>query len=233
MRYELKIIFSQGEQWKIEQGLLSSPYFIKEIFYPRQVNNIYFDTVNYSDYISAIQGAEFRKKYRIRWYGELWDKVTAPVLEMKYKRGWEGGKEAFSLPEFSLETLDVGGYFQSLRENFSDYSPEQQAMLGELFGRNPALVNSYQRKYFQTADEKFRFTLDEGMDFYDVHSCLQGRCEMPVSRDPKVLLEVKFDSDLVEEGTVLLNHLGFRLCKNSKYVNGIESVVYHKHPMPF
>lgn len=233
MRYELKIIFSQGEQWKIEQRLLSSPYFIKEIFHPRQVNNIYFDTVNYSDYISAVQGAEFRKKYRVRWYGDLWEKVSEPQLELKYKRGWEGGKEAFSLPDFTLQDLDIGEYFQNLREKLADYKPEEQAMLGELFGRNPVLLNSYQRKYFQTADEKFRFTLDEAMVFYDVHSCIQGHCDFPVSCDPKILLEVKFDSDLVEEGSLLLNQLGFRLSKNSKYVNGIDSVVYHKHPMPF
>lgn len=232
MRYELKMVFTQGEQGKILQTLFSSPCLIREIYHPRQVNNIYFDSLNYSDYISAIHGTEFRKKYRIRWYGELFQENISPVLEMKYKRGWEGDKKNLPVPTFTLQDFSCEDYYQDLREQFQDNEPEGQQMLGELFSRIPVLVNTYQRRYFETAEGKFRFTLDEEMTFHDVHNCLQG-LDTPISQDPKVLLELKFDASLVAEGSQLLNQLGFRISKNSKYVNGIESVVFHKHPMPF
>lgn len=233
MRYELKFIFQQGDQGKIIQKLFSSPYIIREIHEKRQINNIYFDTLNYSDYLSATNGAEFRKKYRIRWYGELDQLVSDPQLELKFKRGWEGGKDSFLLPSFTLDSLNMRDYFRQLQDSFGSYTPEHQQMLGELFSRNPVLINSYQRSYYQTADEKFRFTLDETMRFYDYFSCTSGKNTNFVSEDPKVLLELKFDSELTAEGTQLVDRLGLRISKNSKYVNGVDSVFFHKHPMPF
>jgi SPX domain protein involved in polyphosphate accumulation len=39
--------------------------------YPmRVVNNIYFDTIDFSSYQSNIDGASNRSKVRIRWYNE-------------------------------------------------------------------------------------------------------------------------------------------------------------------
>lgn len=230
MRYELKILFSPGAQSEILHRLASSSWMLREIYHQRQVNNIYFDTLEYSDYLASVNGRDFRKKFRLRWYGPLYGPAD-PTLEMKYKRGWEGGKHSCPLPSFFLETLDIHPYFQDLRQKLPQFSPEDQAVLGELLSRNPVLVNCYQRRYFLSANEKFRLTLDEEMSFYDYFHCQnQGG---PVSQDPKVLLEVKFDPQDYPEAILLLDELQYRVHKNSKYVNGMESVLYHNHPLPF
>ncbi len=232
MRYELKMVFPQGEQGNIQRNLLSSPCMIQEIYQKRQINNVYFDTLNYSDYLDTCRGAAYRKKFRMRWYGDLFQDAH-PNLEMKFKRGWEGGKISFPFPHFSLEGNSMNAYFSLLLANFSAYYPDEQEVLGEFLGRNPVLVNSYQRQYFQTADGDFRFTLDDAMFFYDYGTCVASRYALPCSQDPKVVLELKFQSDQADRATLLLNQLGYRLSKNSKYVNGIDSVFFHKHPMPF
>src|SRR3989338_3942059 len=53
----------------------------------RQINNIYFDTPNYSSYTDNKEGNPQREKIRIRWYGEPFGKINNPILEIKQKQG--------------------------------------------------------------------------------------------------------------------------------------------------
>lgn len=228
MRYELKILLSSQDKEKVLKKIFSHPNMIREIYHERQINNIYFDTTGYSDYLASANGADMRKKYRIRWYGEQNQKEISSLLELKYKKGMVGSKKFVSMPTFSLEnSFSYVDLFHKIRENFHSYSPEEQFLLGELLGRSPVLLNTYTRRYFVTDDEKFRLTLDENMCFYSLYF---NQPYLFVGRDKNLLIEIKFDAENVKDARKLVNSLGLRVGKNSKYVNGVNFVLHGAQP---
>jgi hypothetical protein len=54
--------------------------------------------------VDNVEGEKSRVKIRIRWYGELFGKISKPVLEYKIKKGLAGRKESFPLNDFSLNS---------------------------------------------------------------------------------------------------------------------------------
>lgn len=232
MRYELKILFPVFEKDTILRNLFSNSLMIREIYHERQINNIYFDSLGYSDYLANLHGDALRKKYRIRWYGELHQKALEPTLELKYKQGLVGGKKFVKLPDFSFNSdFSHCDYFALLRKTFSEYSDEQQHMLGELLSRNPVLVNTYKRRYFLTANEKYRLTIDIDMNYSHFDNAKILTPQRFGCAEPNVVLEIKFESENVDGATKLINELGYRIYKNSKYVNGINNVLYGMQPV--
>lgn len=226
MRYELKIVLPKQSKQELITRLRCSKYLIKEIYANRQINNIYFDTTNYTDYLATVNGNDIRKKYRIRWYGELTREDVQPHLECKYKKGLAGGKEICNLLPMNLdENFDYLDYFSLIRRRFHTLDDTQQFMVGELLSRNPVLINTYQRQYFLTADERFRLTIDDNMDFYGYSPINFSNTPIVSMHDHNIILEVKFNVDDVAGARDLINDLGYRLGKNSKYVNGLNSIL--------
>ena len=67
-RYETKFSVLDLNHNEIENIIKSHPAIFNEIYFTRNVNNIYFDTVDFSSFIDNIEGVRDRKKVRIRWY---------------------------------------------------------------------------------------------------------------------------------------------------------------------
>lgn len=226
MRYELKIVLPKHFKQELLTKLRCSKYFINEIYEKRQVNNIYFDTVNYTDYLASVNGNDTRKKYRIRWYGELVEDRIIPQLECKYKQGMAGGKNLCELLPFHIdEEFDYVEYYGLLKRRFHTLNETQQYMIGELLSRVPVLINTYERQYFMTLDGKYRLTIDENMLFYNYNKLNFSHNPIVSLEEQNILLEVKFDVSDVVGAKKLINELGYRLGKNSKYVNGINSIL--------
>ena len=61
-RYERKFVVNNKELSEIEQGIKFHPAIFKEIFYERQVNNIYFDTIGFKNYHENVGGLSDRYK---------------------------------------------------------------------------------------------------------------------------------------------------------------------------
>lgn len=226
MRYELKIVLPPHSKQELLTRMRCSKFFIKEIYRKRQVNNIYFDTTNYTDYQASVNGNDLRRKYRIRWYGDLTREFINPHLECKYKRGLSGGKDICELLPINLgEEFDILEYNAMLKRRFHTLDDKQQFMIGEMLSRNPVLINTYDREYFITADEKYRLTVDENMLFYSYNTINLSKTPIISASDTNIILEIKFDVNDVDGARELINELGYRLGKNSKYVNGINSIL--------
>lgn len=75
----------------------TAPLGLRSIYYPRQVNNIYFDTHSLSLFQSNLIGAAVRSKLRLRWYGDHSTQVIKPNLEVKAKIGYLTYKYIFPL----------------------------------------------------------------------------------------------------------------------------------------
>ena len=81
-RLEKKFVYNIGdESFKI--FIINGMF--KEIFSPRVVNSIYFDTPVYHDVWDNINGFGNRKKIRIRWYDNL-DNSSVFIEEKKKKK---------------------------------------------------------------------------------------------------------------------------------------------------
>lgn len=225
MRYELKMVFPETEYAAVINNLYHSRRFIREIYHERQINNIYFDTLNYSDYFANMHGDGNRLKYRIRWYDTLSGEIDSPTLELKYKKGLAGGKKTLMLPRFRYGgTFDFLSYAKELSGLMCTSGEQDCALLGGLLQRSPALVNSYKRRYFLTRDNKYRITLDKQL-WYAAPAVASFRPDVFGSYDHTLVLEVKFDADDHPGAASLINELGYRLSRNSKYVNGIQSTL--------
>lgn len=221
-RYERKFLISELNRYETESIVKLNPAIFSEIHHQRPINNIYFDTINLSNYFDNVAGISKRLKVRIRWYGNLFGFIENPVLELKIKTGFLGSKLRFPLDPFYLDR----GYSLEAQQDVFAKSGVSDVLSEYLKSVRCTLVNRYSRKYFKSADHKFRITIDSGMEFYKINPANNLFIEKIVDRNNTVL-ELKYsDKDDAEAGFIT-NHFPFRMTKSSKYVSGIEKLYSH------
>ena len=216
-RVENKFNIPKLSKFEVESIINHHPAHFNQIYLPRQVNNIYFDSNNYSNYYDNINGLAKRLKVRIRWYGPTFGIIQNPILELKIKNGLLGKKLSFNLPSFLLNNN-----FSS--KNIMDVISESE--LPEIIKHkvkllNPVLFNCYFRKYFQSANKDYRITFDTNLFFYQIKS--YNNKIINKIFDNCIVLELKYGSCLTESHTIT-NHFPFRVTKFSKYIHGIEKL---------
>jgi len=87
---------------------------------------------------------------------------------------------------------------------------------------NPTLVNSYSRRYFISADKRFRITLDYDVVYRNIKVRMNDFSKMPQS-DPFNVVELKYGLQDDKSANDISKQFPFRLSKNSKYVNGVNN----------
>ncbi len=208
MRYERKYKVEQVHPRVVEQVIRLHPAGFRLLFPPRRVNNLYFDTPDFAAFQDNVTGAPKRLKYRLRWYGEHFGEITDPVLEVKVKDNLLGWKK--HLP------LEKGRYAY---RDFPDLVARCRQLAGKGPDMQPVLLNTYQRSYWSAPALPFRLTIDSVLRFGRYTAGAVPRLTL---RDEAVVLEVKYDAPADSDTEFVLQHLPFRLSKNSKYVTGIN-----------
>ncbi|MEM1214724.1 MAG: polyphosphate polymerase domain-containing protein [Bacteroidota bacterium] len=208
MRYERKYrIVGIPLPWVI-QAVRMHPASFRTLYPQRQINNIYFDSPTLDEYYQNVGGVPQRRKHRLRWYGTQHKLLPSPTFEVKIKDGELGRKESQRLADTPWAGLRTA--FQQLPH--LQYLPLR-----------PLLVNSYDRQYFGTGDQRFRITLDYNLRF----GAFAWQHAPPADQlytDEAVILELKYEAEDDERARSILKHLPFRQTKNSKYVTGIDLV---------
>jgi len=217
-RYERKFVVSGLARYQIESILRSHPAMFSELYYERQVNNIYFDTLALTYYHANISGTSNRLKVRIRWYGDLLGTAYHPSLEIKVKNGNLGSKICYPIGAIPInEKLSLDAIHNLFKHSPS--IPEDVKL--KLILLNFALLNSYKRKYYISCDKKFRITLDSNLSFWSIHprnnTFVSGHTD-----SSNTILELKYDKQDDSYAERITNYLPFRLAKSSKYVIGIQ-----------
>lgn len=218
-RFERKFFVEELTFHELEAMVRLHPALFREVYPWRWVNNLYLDSPELSSYFENVAGIADRMKVRIRWYGDLRQAVERPVLELKIKRGLTGTKLAFPLD--SLVSIP-GVNRRILRRCFarSEMPPDIRELLK---GLEPALLNRYRRKYYESSDRKVRLTLDweRGFSKFDPLGVpfLQ---KWPLGES--TIVELKYDPDADERAAAISNEFPFRLTKSSKYVQGLEVI---------
>ncbi len=217
-RFERKFVISNRPRQNIEMVVKTHPGIFSEIFHERYVNNIYLDTPNLTYFFENNLGKSQRKKVRIRWYGDLFGKISKPVLEFKIKSGAVGYKVSFLLCPFDLnEDFDL----EVLKLVFNESSLPPW-VINELAGLEPKLLNGYTRKYFRSFDRKFRVTIDNDLHYRDIQK-RNNTYLKKTSNYKDIIFELKYDFNDDDEAESISSSFPYRLTRSSKYVNGISS----------
>lgn len=219
LRHERKFLITDYSATEVEQIIKFNPACFTEIHHQRTVNNIYFDSFAFDSYYRNIEGDTNRTKARIRWYGELFGEIKNAVLEFKIKKGLLGKKKYYVLDVFQLDEnfskQQIESSISNLPRNIQNY----------ILSMQPALLNTYTRKYFLSADKQFRLTIDKNQMFYGI-SYNNNTFLNKVNNHNAVVLELKYDVSLDQEANEISNNFPFSMTKNSKYLQGIERVLF-------
>jgi hypothetical protein len=218
-RYERKFVSTNLSKYEVESIIKLHPAIFSEVYPQRFVNNIYLDTSQLSSYFDNEDGVNKRVKTRIRWYHDLFGAIADPCLELKIKDGYLGGKLRIPLQSFYLDQNCSMAVLQNVfaTSNLSSLLREQ------LKSMSLALLNRYARKYFESADHKFRITLDSDLEYFTINDCCNSFTARLMDTQ-KVIVELKYDQADDDQARFITNYRPFRLTKNSKYVTGIQSL---------
>ena len=216
-RIERKFIIPERMTHSIEEVIKSNSALMRKIFYPRFINNIYFDNSRFQFFFENIDGVSERMKVRIRWYGSLKGKIKKPVLEFKQKHGLTGRKTSIVLPSFDLKEIYLPGFLSSLFQKVNIDMRKKVLMLS----LKPSVINRYQRKYFLSFDQKFRVTLDHHLEYFSASSP-EKLSSRGLKDNLSMIMELKYAPIHQLESAIITQEFPFRVIKNSKYVRGVQ-----------
>ena len=110
-RYERKFFVENISSSAVEALVKNNPLMFSEIYHPRYINNIYYDTPLLNNYYDNLDGNFNRNKVRIRWYGDLTGHKINSNLEIKIKKGELGKKLFYPIKNFSINRKATNNLF--------------------------------------------------------------------------------------------------------------------------
>ncbi len=217
-RYEKKFILNNFNLSCFEELTHLIDHDISQIFSPRIINSLYFDTEDLKLAKQNIEGISNRYKIRLRYYGEI-DELKDPTLEIKSKLGDVGKKYRINLKKDEL-----------IKNNFSlefllDNIQLPINLINYLSLVQPKILVSYFRKYYLSECSDYRFTFDTNLSFssinnyYDFISINKNLDTINLN-----ILEIKYNKKMNSKAYKLTNKLPFRLTNCSKYIMGLKQL---------
>ena len=219
-RYERKFYIQELDRAQVESIIMAHPSLFREIYHQRFVNNIYFDSINMQHYFDNIDGLARRFKVRVRWYGKPTGLLENPMLELKFKHNLHVGKLLYPLEAFVLDEKSSMPAIQGIFERAPSLPDGLRLYLKEL---NFSLFNRYSRKYFLSADRRYRITVDSGLQAYELKGFGNNFLRATEPSDT-IIVELKYNKDQDKEVDFITNYFPFRLTRSSKYTAGIEAL---------
>lgn len=218
-RFERKYVGNSVDINSSEMIIRMNPAGFSPVFSERFINNIYFDTERFDFFYDNINGRHDRVKFRIRWYGNLFQNIEFPILELKIKQGQVGTKQSFLLKSFDFKK-DFN--FKILQSIFKESNLPEDVYF-KLKQLKPTLINRYKRKYYRDFSRNFRLTLDSNIQYFPANQISFGK--ITSSDYHSHIIELKYDNSNDDKVNKITSFFPFRLSKNSKYTNGIE--IFH------
>ena len=217
MRYERKMTTTLPLEQVINL-VKTHPSFFQEQYPQRQVNNLYFDTEKHTFFHESVNGHPSRKKVRLRWYGNYYDRSQLPQLEIKRKQALLGAKEMYFLTN-NLTHLDNPSHSHSQITHDSAIPETLRRVLARL---QPTVYNHYQRLYFLSLDKSVRLTIDFDI-FYKSVNCTNAK-----KSDREIIIELKYTPEAETIATRITQDIPFRIIQKSKYTSGVQLLHFGK-----
>tara|TARA_Y100000992_G_scaffold42195_1_gene23907 strand:+ start:956 stop:1636 length:681 start_codon:yes stop_codon:yes gene_type:complete len=209
-RYERKYLLKISNSGLFMKKLYLNNF--EEIYSPRKVNNIYYDTINLSSLTETKEGLSNRVKYRVRWYGETFKKSNKN-LELKIKSEFLNRKKSYFIGNLkfhspitkNLKMLNnlIEENLLKVKDNFYNKTPNLL----------PVLYNNYFRKYFISNKLGVRITIDSELNYY---SLLNGNM---IFDTKELVIEIKYKR---RNFFIMRDLFDLELKKKSKFETGIS-----------
>ena len=193
----------------------------KEIYSPRIVNSIYFDTYFHKNFHEAIDGIMLRNKVRVRWYGKIFNVEINPQLESKNRISQHNYKITKKLKSFKTQSLFNLINFKKYIESEKNNKNEINFYLNNLY---PNLLVSYLRKYF--IFDNVRITLDTDLKFINLAKINFFSKNNFLCINKKQIIELKYTDEFHYQATKITETFNNRLNKFSKYQVGFSETFY-------
>ncbi len=236
-RYERKYLIPVSDSSSIEQIISLHPAQFQEIYYPRLINNIYFDNQKFDCFQANQAGDSQRYKIRLRWYSHDLDTMLEqikPHLEIKLKQADLVTKYIFKkqhqieslikkLPvSIQQKTIFADEHQVSNDSSLKEIKNKQawQSLIAKADFFKPVLLNSYSRKYYVSADQAVRLTVDKQIRFHPISQMdvdLNLGWSLPIT-----VVEMKADLNYSERLSQISKDFPFQLTRSSKYTMGMN-----------
>lgn len=229
-RYELKYVIDKAQQEQVIESLKKymQPDKMGDAYGRYVITSLYYDSADYKAYWDKIEGHKFRRKVRVRVYGE--QPVTPDTLcfaEIKQRINKTLQKKRIRIPYTDAETLCGAGVWAA------EASPTEQAVIEEIqylyytLQLQPACVLSYHRLAFNGSefDPGLRVTFDTNLKgrTHDLTLLSQGHTENNFFVPPDwCVMEVKVNYRVPYWLTELIGKHRCTLRRVSKYCTALE-----------
>jgi hypothetical protein len=218
-RLEIKYTAPETEYHRLFYWVRHHPHGFFVHYPDRIVNNIYFDSQDYSSFWETLSGFSSRTKVRYRWYGGsfLPEEGTLKFKNRKNQYTW---KDSYKL---SIDLLNTStsweAFFKSLEGSLSH---EARCRFQE--NPVPILINCYKRNYFINRDHTIRMTLDTGLKIFDQRYSSSPNLNRKAILPASVILELKFSEEKREQVSQIFSDMPVSMSRNSKYVFGVRGI---------
>jgi SPX domain protein involved in polyphosphate accumulation len=227
-RFEIKYLLSYDQVPKLREELRSrmeaDPYTVRG-GYP--VTSLYYDSKSLRYYWEKIEGLHFRRKLRVRAYGERHELTdeTPVYVEIKQRVNRVTQKRRVKVPYLLARRL-------CNERELIEHSPEQRPFLEEVLGLVeghgllPTAITAYNREAYLgfDADLGLRVTIDHRVRGRDRDFHLGAEVENRLIIPPaKAVVEVKANERVPYWITDLSARLGMAVVRVSKYCQSIEA----------
>ena len=210
-RYEIKIPISKFNEIIYVNWILSLKK-LKVQNESREINNIYFDTLNFDSAQNNLDGISNRTKYRVRWYQKNF-KYSKCNIELKIKRAKLNSK--FIIPtNLSYTEIINKDLYDLVKDNLDDkYIYDRNLYIQKFF---PTVQNKYQRSYYSYDD--IRITYDTEIHYKN----LRIKSLNKWNADNLNVLEIKFNEEKLNQARQLISRMPFVPKRHSKYLRGLS-----------
>lgn len=217
MRFEIKSSYPPFFDSQVLAWIKAHAMAFRTMYPPRRVNNVYFDTMDLRALDDNVAGISQRCKVRYRWYGH--GALPEPgTLEFKNKHTALGWKDSFPLDESPYVAGDTWRTFQRrLRRALPARARVMFDDQGEV-----ALINRYDRRYFESRDGKIRVTLDSNQVMYDQMRGARPNITRRINLPDVNVLELKCGAIDRRAAVSTLADCPVRIARFSKYTAGSE-----------
>lgn len=184
---------------------------IRNLFPPRIVQSVYFDTWRGRALEENLAGISHREKVRFRWYGEGGGRVRG-TLERKVRHNMLGWKQLLPIePEIQVEgatrTSFRDAVFSHLTEEWSDVRASHLL---------PVQWIRYSREYYTAGT--VRVTLDRDLRTYDQRLNRKISSRQRTATPRVLIVEAKCDEEHYGDLREFLNRMPLQVDKCSKFV---------------
>lgn len=188
-----------------------------------KIASVYYDSADLSAYWEKLDGEKYRRKVRVRTYGE---QPGEGFLEVKQRLNLTVQKRRCR--------MDLGRLEEAMRRAVKGrYTPGLDPVFDEVFvmirrdALRPRLLVSYNRTaFFDRYKKDLRITLDRNircrsLDLDLTRKRTRGRYSVPPEM---MILEVKFNEAVPRWLCTCLNRLDLQVIRISKYCEGIQAM---------